>query len=91
MKKLNIQITKAQIVSFRVELKDNQPQVSATIALLTDGNKPISSYSISTDTWNEQDKFALPVSIIKPIMDILKDIEPIVVKHCMGEHLQLTN
>lgn len=88
MNKLNIQITKAQIVSFRVELKDNQPEVSATIALLTDGNKVISSYSVSTDSWNEKDKFDLPTSMIKPIVDILKDLEPIVVKHCMGEHLQ---
>lgn len=90
MKTLNIQITKAQIVSFRVELKDNQPEVSASIALLTEHGKPIATYSISTDSWNERDKFELPASMVGPIVDILRDMEPIVVKHCMGDHLRLS-
>ncbi len=89
MKKLNITISKAQIVSFSVELQEDKPKVSATIALLTAGDNVISTYGISTDAWNDKNKFELPVSMVGPILEIMHDLEPIVVKHCMGEHLRL--
>lgn len=90
MKKLNINITKAQIVSFSVQLKEGEPQVSATIALITDGGKEISQYSISTYSWQEENKFELPVELIQPIVGIMRTLEGVVVKHCMGSQLQLT-
>lgn len=89
MKKLNINITKAQIKSFRVELGEEYPNVSATIALLTDGGKEISDYSISTSSWSDDNKFELPVSMVGPIVSIMKDLEKIVVKHCMESQAQL--
>ena len=91
MKKINIQISKAQIDSYSVELKDNKPEVSATIALIANDNNPITTYSISTDAWNEKNKFKLPTAMISPIVEIMKELEPIIVRHCMGEHLKLNS
>ena len=81
MKKLDIKITKAQIESFLVTLKEESPEVSATIALLTEGGKKITSYSISTDSWNEVNKFELPQEMIMPIMLIMRELEALVVGH----------
>lgn len=89
MKKLNIQITKAQIESFQVTLKENNPEVSATIALITEGGKKITSYSISTDAWNEVNKFELPIEMVNPILIIMKSLETIVVGHCKNQELLL--
>lgn len=90
MKKLNIEITKAQIMSYSVQLGENKPSVSATIGLFTDGGKKISDYSISTNSYNEENKFELPLGIVSPIMDIMKELEVIVIKHCKSNQLELT-
>ena len=89
MRKLNINITKAQIVSFSVQLKEDKPGVNASIGLFTDGGKQITDYSISTESWNEENKFELPQSVISPIIDIMKDLEKVVVKHCKESQLAL--
>jgi hypothetical protein len=38
MRKLELNITKAQLTGFRVELKEETPEVGATISLFTDGD-----------------------------------------------------
>jgi hypothetical protein len=82
MKKLNIQITKAQIESFAVTLGENKPEVEITIGLYTETGKKITTYSISTDTWRDDAKFNLPASIVYPIMEIMKELEVIATRHC---------
>lgn len=89
MKKININITKAQILSFRVEIKEATPVVSATIGLFTAGGKNITDYSISTESWNDENKFELPATLITPIVEIMKQLEVIVVKHCNQNQKQL--
>lgn len=89
MKKISINVTKAQILSFNVTLGEDKPSVSASIGLFTEGGRQISEYSISTDAWNDDKKFNLPVSMIVPIMAIMEQLEGIVVKHCNNNQLQL--
>jgi hypothetical protein len=89
MKKLSINITKAQLVSFSVELKDGQPEVGATIALITDGGKAITTYSISTDSWNNKDKFKLPMELMPLLGDAARILEGVVVRHCRDGQLAL--
>lgn len=82
MKAIKINITKAVIESFSVELEDEKPEVSITIGLYTDGGKKIAGYSISTSSWNEASKFELPVGIIPPILEIMRELEAIATRHC---------
>ncbi len=89
MRKLNIEITKAQILHYSVTLGEDRPEVSATIGLFSESGKKISDYSISTDTYNEDNKFELPIGIVAPIMAIMKELEVVVVKHCKSSQLQL--
>jgi len=89
MKKLNINITKAQIISFNVELKENEPEASATIGLFTQGGKQITQYTISTNSWNDDNKFELPINMITPILSIMKELECVAVKHCKDSQLLL--
>ena len=81
MKKIDVQITKAQIESFSVALEDNLPLVNATIALYTAGSKRISSYSISSRSYHTS-KFELPLEMIDPIMKIARRLEAIVTMEC---------
>lgn len=81
MKKLDINITKAQLVSFGVELKEGQPEVNVTIALLTEGGKIITTYTIYTEKWHSQ-KFDLPVEAMPLIGDIARILEGVAVRHC---------
>lgn len=89
MKKLEINITKAALKSFSVELADEKPVVTASIALLTDGGKMITDYTISTESWRGDNKFELPVTCIAPIIALAKELEAVVVKHCRDSQLAL--
>jgi hypothetical protein len=82
MKKLSININKAQLKSYTVRLEDGKPIVEATIELLTDGGKSITTYSVSTNAWQEKDKFDLPTKAIMPIIELAEILESVVVGHC---------
>lgn len=90
MKKINIEVTHAQILSFNVTLSEGKPEVGASIGLYSAGGKQISTYSISTSSWREEDKFELPVELIAPIVSIMQTLEKVVVKHCNDNQKQLT-
>ena len=57
MKQLSINITKAQLKSYTVELKEGKPEVSATIELYTSGGMAVTTYTVATDSWNDRSKF----------------------------------
>jgi len=82
MKRLDIQITKAALKSFSVELDEGKPKVSATISLLTEGGKQITEYTIHTSSWRDEDEFELPMECIGPIVIIARQLEAVVVRHC---------
>lgn len=90
MKKLEINITKATLKSFRVELKEGKPQVSTTIALLTEGGRQITEYTISTDSWTKDNQFELPIECITPIVQLARQLEYVATKHCRDSQLALT-
>lgn len=81
MKKINVSITKAQIISFSVSLSSGEPTVSATIGLFTNGGKGIAEYSISTSHWEDEKKFELPMDMHAPILEIMAQLEAVVVRH----------
>jgi hypothetical protein len=88
MKKLDISITKAMLTSFGVELKEGKPEVHVTIALMTEGGKAITTYTIYTDDWHS-DKFVLPVEAMPLIGDIARILEGVAVRHCRDSQLAL--
>lgn len=90
MKKLDIQITKAALQSFSVTIDDEMPKVSATIALLTEGGKTITTYTISNKSWNEQDKFDLPIAAMPHLGAVARILEEVVTKHCNDSQVALT-
>lgn len=89
MKKIDIQITKAVLKSFSVELQEKKPVVTASIALLTDGGKAITDYTISTSHWQTENEFELPMECIAPIVDLAKKLELVVTRHCRDSQLAL--
>ena len=89
MQSIDIQINKAVIESFSVELSDEIPKVSITIGLFTENGQKITTYSISTDNWNENNKFDLPMGMIKPILEIMKQLEVEATRHCKKDQLSL--
>lgn len=92
MRKLDIQITKAAITGFKVDFGEEQDKidVGATISLITDYGKHITEYSINSNSWNEEDKFDVPQSMVESIKSIAQDLEKIVTKHCQEGQLMLT-
>lgn len=80
MKKLDININKAEIKSFGVYLEGDTPRVTATISLIA-GTKEITTFSIDSESWNEENKFEVPIKMIDPILAIAKELETIVVLH----------
>jgi hypothetical protein len=89
MQDLNINIRKARIEGFSVHLQDDKPVVTATILLLTDGGKKITSYSIGSDHWETNMKFDLPHEIVGPILEIARILERIVTDHAQSAALRL--
>jgi len=91
MKKLSIAITKASLQSFSVSLnEDGTYRVEATIGLMTDGGRKITSYTIYTQHWNKEQEFELPLTCISPIREMAKELEGVVTKHCQDSVLQLS-
>jgi hypothetical protein len=90
MREINISVTKAQIKGFQVQLDNDEPQVTASIALLTEGGREIANYTLSTNHWKEESKFDLPVRLVAPIVDIMAELEKVVVTHCNNSQLSLT-
>ena len=89
MKTLDISIRKAKITSFSVDLNDEGPRVNATIALLTEGGKEITRYSIGSSHWEDNLKFNIPVEMVGPILDIARVLEGIVTEHCQNTALRI--
>jgi len=85
----NISITDAELTGFRVELKEDKPEVSATIALKTAGGKQITEYTIATDAWDDNQKMELPTTVINPILKIAEILEQVVAEHCENTTKQL--
>ena len=89
MEAINIEITKAKISSFNVELRDRKPVISATIKLMTNSGKEITTYTIATEHWQDHMKFDLPVEVVGPVLEIARQLEYIVAKHCQSSCKQL--
>jgi len=89
MKKINIQINQAKILNFSVELKEENPIVSAKIGLFA-GQKQISTFSISTQDYYGDVKFDLPIQMICPILEIAEKLEEILTLKCSSSLGQLT-
>lgn len=89
MRELKINITKAKIKSFNVELKDDLPEVSASIVLMTETGEQITTYQVSTlSYYSGINKFDVPAKMIPPILKIAEQLEEIVTNHC-NEHQKL--
>ncbi len=85
MRKLDISVTKAQIKSFSVELDEKKPIVMATIVLITEHGKPLTEMTLSTNEyWPEGKRFDLPVSLLEPIVKIMRELERVAVIACNG-------
>ena len=89
MKKLSINITKAQLTGFTVSFEEKDMSVSANIALLTEENKQISTFNISTDSWRDENKFELPIAMIVPIQKIAAALEKVIIDHVREGQLKL--
>ena len=90
MRKIDIQITKAQLESFTASFeRDDKLHLSATLALMTENGEKVSSYSLNTRSYYDN-TFNLPINVIQPIFDIAREIEAITTRQCRSHHLQLT-
>jgi hypothetical protein len=82
MRKIDIQITKGSIKSFEVMLKDGLPRVNAHVALFTENNKEISTFTVSTEDYYGTAKIELPPEMIIPIQEIASRLERMVINEC---------
>ena len=82
MKKIDIQITKAQIEYFSVSLESEKPEVNIRLGLYTEGGKKITDYTISTGAWKDDLKFELSPELVQPIMMVMRELEVIATRHC---------
>ncbi len=88
MKKIDININQAKLLSYSVTLGDDSPEVTATVGLYA-GNKKISSFSLTTQSYYEGIKFDLSPDIVFPIVDIAKKLEAITVAQCKKALMEL--
>ena len=90
MRELNIAIEKGRIASFHVNLKNNgEIAVTASIDLLTPSGETITSYSISSDNWDDKKRFNIPLTMIASVKAMLTELEYIVVTHCEDRNKML--
>ena len=89
MKKINIEINQAKILSYQVDLDEKYPNVCATIGLFA-GEKKISEFSLRTqEYYGNSLKFELPIALLDPIKEIAKKLEEILTIEASKELKQL--
>lgn len=89
MKEIDININKAKILSYNVELCDEMPRVSATIGLYS-GEKQVSTFSLRTESYYSNSiVFEVPSGMIPPILKIADELEAILAKTCVATMGQL--
>ena len=89
MRDININVNKARILSYEVELGEDKPEVCATIGLFAN-DKKISQFSLRTqDYYGNSMKFELPLKLIKSLKIMADQLEEILVKECNKELPQL--
>ena len=89
MSKIKIEITKSKIESFTVSFEDEKINISTTIGLYTDTDRKISSFSLSSTAWNEENKIEVPFNCIIPIKNIAEELEIITTLKCREGQLML--
>lgn len=90
MKKLNIEITKAALTGFEVQFQENgTPHVTASLMLMTEQGKEVTTHQLRTNAWRDEDKFTLPIVMIDPIQRIAAALEEVVVNHLRDGQLAL--
>lgn len=89
MKHIDISISKARLKSFTISIsKEDKLDLSASISLMTEGEKEITTYIIDS-RWEPKMKF--PPVISKDVAKIATEIEKIVVMQCNKELNLLEN
>ena len=89
MKKIDININNAQILSFSVALNEDKPEISATVGLFS-GNKKISTFSLRTQSfYNESIVFEIPLEMYASIKEMATQLEVILVRECVKQLKQL--
>jgi hypothetical protein len=92
MKPITINITQAKIMSYDVKLRDDKPEISCTIALMSDSGKSIATYSVGTESWRDQStQFALSPGIVDSILSMSHHLEGVVTAHCENQQKLLAN
>ena len=83
MKKINIQINQAKLLSYEVDLLlEEEVQIRAVIGLFA-GTKQISTFTLSTQSYYSNNiKFDIPIGMVEPIKKIAKELETILVREC---------
>lgn len=83
MRDISINITKARIKSFSVELEDEKPVITASIALLTAGNEAIATYTISTASWTQESRrFSVNPGMVDSLLTMAHELEQVVTENC---------
>ena len=81
MREININITKAKIKGFNVDMRENaDPIISVTIGLISDAGDEVTTYTISSYYGNNN--FDIPPSLTAPIIKMLGEFEVIAAEHC---------
>lgn len=90
MRNLEINIKKAQLKSFLVDLEKEGVQVQADVVLISEHGAEISKFTLSTSKyWPDEKKFDLPPEMMKPIAELMQSLEKVVVTSINGRQLQL--
>jgi len=89
MREISVDITKAKIKSFHVDLKDDKPDVRAEVSLMTADGKEISTFCVNSHGYYAGPKFEVPFTMIPSILVLGDELERIVVNCCKREMAQL--
>ena len=92
MQKLDIKITKSRLESYNVSFgEDDKVNLTVTIGLYTDEMKKISSFSLSSEAWREENSLVIPIKSYKLIKEIGEQLEELTTAKCREGQLSLNS
>ena len=82
LRKINVNITKAKITQISIDFSEKgDPEIYANLALYTENNKQISTFTIGTKPWN-QTRVEFPPNIHAHFAKIKDIIEVVAIREC---------
>lgn len=81
---VDIKITRAEVTSVRIGLKDGEWQMTISGRLMSETGQEVTDFTYATESWNDVSKIDFPIEALGPARELIMIAEPVIIKKIQG-------